>query len=47
MKIATTTGDFEGYCHTDEERIRELLAVSDVESYALQAIQTPFKPGMH
>lgn len=24
MKIATTTGDFEGYCHTDEERIREL-----------------------
>lgn len=35
------------YLTGNEERIRELLAVSDVESYALQAIQTPFKPGMH
>lgn len=24
MKIATTTGDFGFYCHTDAERIREL-----------------------
>ena len=35
------------YLTGNEERIRELLAVSDVESYALQAIQPPFKPGMH
>ena len=35
------------YLTGNEERIRTLLAVSDVESYALQAIQPPFKPGMH
>ena len=28
-----------------EERIRELLSFSDVESYALQAETPPFKPG--
>ena len=35
------------YLTGNEERIRELLAVSDVESYALKAEQTPFKPGIH
>ena len=35
------------YLTGNEARIRELLAVSDVESYALQAIETPFKPGVH
>jgi len=35
------------YLTGNEARIRELLAVSDVESYALQAIQPPFKPGVH
>lgn len=35
------------YLTGNEERIRELLAVSDVESYTLKAEQTPFKPGIH
>ena len=35
------------YLTGNEERIRELLAVSDVESYALKAEQVPFKPGIH
>lgn len=33
------------YLTGEEERIRELLSFSDVESYALQAETTPFKPG--
>ena len=33
------------YLTGEEERIRELLSFSDVESYALQADAAPFKPG--
>ena len=33
------------YLTGEEERIRELLSFSDVESYALQAEATPFRPG--
>ena len=33
------------YLTGNEDRIKELLAVSDVESFAIQQIQTPFKPG--
>lgn len=33
------------YLTGEEERIRELLSFSDVESYALQAETTPFRPG--
>jgi len=33
------------YLTGNEARIKELLAVSDVESFAIQQIQTPFKPG--
>lgn len=33
------------YLTGEEDRIRELLSVSDVESFVLQAEATPFKPG--
>ena len=33
------------YLTGQEERIRELLALSDMESFALQEEKTPFKPG--
>ena len=33
------------YLTGQEERIKELLAVSDVESFALKEVQTAFKPG--
>ena len=33
------------YLTGEEERIRELLSFSDVESYALQAEAAPFRPG--
>ena len=33
------------YLTGEVERIRELLALSDVESFALQEEKTPFKPG--
>ncbi len=33
------------YLIGEEDRIRELLSVSDVESFALQEERTPFKPG--
>ena len=33
------------YLTGQEERIKQLLAVSDVETFALQAETTPFKPG--
>lgn len=34
------------YLTGDIDRIRELLAQSDVESFAIKAAQTPFKPGV-
>ncbi len=33
------------YLTGQEDRIKELLSVSDVESFAIQANATPFKPG--
>ncbi len=33
------------YLTGEEERIKELLAVSDVESFALKEVKTAFKPG--
>ncbi len=33
------------YLIGEEERIKELLSVSDVESYVIQEEKTPFKPG--
>ena len=33
------------YLIGEEERIKVLLAASDMESFALQEVQTPFKPG--
>ena len=33
------------YLTGQEERIKELLAVSDVESFAIQEVKTAFKPG--
>ena len=33
------------YLTGEEERIRELLSFSDVDSYALKAETTPFRPG--
>lgn len=33
------------YLTGDEERIRELLSLSDVDSFALKEEKTPFKPG--